>query len=353
MKTQNINNTLLPIKHRILILIMGLLSGSVIAQQNYYLDTAVYTSNLNNQITSLNTNIQSGDSIIIRDTFHVNSEFSNLSISIHFRIDGAGVLFFHDINPRASITIGSQSSFYFTNGGTLAWNAPCNANKFIQIGAPQNQSSKLASCSGGSAEFSFADIMSSGYITEVGILPVEIQDFKAELTEGISQISWTSIYEIQCDYYRLEKSTDGTHWYPIATLPSQGGETTETHYVHSDLDLNTTNYYRLIQYDTDGRENHLSQTYLILNNPKHKNTTHSQGKLYPNPCAGSTQITLASEPNKALTVQIQDSQGKMFNAQYSQTGTTLHIELENYPSGVYIITLKSDHETESHKLIKY
>jgi hypothetical protein len=67
-------------------------------------------------------------------------------------------------------------------------------------------------------------------------------------------LKWATASEQNSSHFIVEKSTDGENWREIANKPSAGNSTEKLYYSFSD-DINYLglNYYRLVQYDIDGK----------------------------------------------------------------------------------------------------
>jgi len=85
-------------------------------------------------------------------------------------------------------------------------------------------------------------------------LPVELISFTARLENNINLIEWSTASENNSDRFELEQSENGNDWKLITTAPAAGNSTQLIHYVYSEcFPLPIINYYRLVQYDIDGK----------------------------------------------------------------------------------------------------
>lgn len=72
-------------------------------------------------------------------------------------------------------------------------------------------------------------------------------------------------------------------------------------------------------------------------------------KMYPNPASEQVVVTLKEQT--AATIQIVDSQGKMlYNAQFE--GISQTVPVSKLSTGIYFITLTTDHGTTTKKMVK-
>jgi hypothetical protein len=84
-------------------------------------------------------------------------------------------------------------------------------------------------------------------------LPIELTLFDGLSYPQFNVIKWTTVSEQNSSHFDLESSTDGENWRVITTKPSAGNSTEETKYSWIDYNLSPITYYRLQQYDIDGK----------------------------------------------------------------------------------------------------
>ncbi len=100
--------------------------------------------------------------------------------------------------------------------------------------------------SSGPGEFS---IRASGPTT----LPVELSSFTGQALEDYNLIDWITESEHNSDYFILERSRDGYEWGEISNQIAAGESMAEIRYSYVDNNFFSTTYYRLLQYDIDGK----------------------------------------------------------------------------------------------------
>ncbi|MEX1191798.1 MAG: hypothetical protein WEA99_07465 [Brumimicrobium sp.] len=85
-------------------------------------------------------------------------------------------------------------------------------------------------------------------------LPVNLISFSGESKEKYNQINWVTGAEVNNDYFDVERSTDGYNFNKIGTVDGAGNSIEATEYKFLDYDQRIgTTYYRLRQYDFDGK----------------------------------------------------------------------------------------------------
>lgn len=87
-----------------------------------------------------------------------------------------------------------------------------------------------------------------------GPLPVELLYFEGTPYSTFNMLKWATASEQNSSHFIIEKSTDGENWREIAIKPSAGNSTENIYYSSSDnINYLGLNYYKLVQYDIDGR----------------------------------------------------------------------------------------------------
>jgi hypothetical protein len=162
------------------------------------------------------------------------------------------------------------------------------------------------------------------------VLPVTLLHFNAEeATAGAVNLTWSTAMEVNNDHFTLERSSDGTHYTVIGTVPGKGDNNQPVNYFFTDQSPEQgINYYRLTQTDRDG-----------------------QSKILGNRTVEVAEIALRVGPNPAVhTLDIAFNRGvwrdiKLYNSagQLLQTisprltTSNLKIGLQNYRPGIYYL----------------
>jgi len=91
-------------------------------------------------------------------------------------------------------------------------------------------------------------------ITISGTLKINVLDFNAKKNQSVVDIFWITSTEINSDYFSLEWSRDGKNFGEIAKINSKRDNRDLQIYRYSHTDPSPgINFYRLTQYDLDGR----------------------------------------------------------------------------------------------------
>ena len=84
-------------------------------------------------------------------------------------------------------------------------------------------------------------------------LPVTLIQFEGVSYPQWNVIKWSTASEKNSSHFDLQSSQDGEYWRTIALTPGAGNSNSEVKYSYIDWNQNKITYYKLIQYDIDGK----------------------------------------------------------------------------------------------------
>ncbi|PCJ65280.1 MAG: hypothetical protein COA58_10505 [Bacteroidetes bacterium] len=191
------------------------------------------------------------------------------------------------------------------------------------------------------------DMTPCGNNGEIGsgtTLPVELIGFNVTGNDDVVQIQWQTASEINNDYFKVEKSTNGTDWEIVSEVTGAGNSSQTTNYKTMDL-LSSKGlwYYRLSQTDFDGTTTYSEiRAYLW----------HKSGKgtisIYPNPTKQWINIVGL---DSGTDLKIADVYGKNVTGAVvinEVSHQQVSVNLEALPPGIYVVQLPSG----SKKIVK-
>lgn len=172
-------------------------------------------------------------------------------------------------------------------------------------------------------------------------LPVTLVSFSASAVEQGVELNWSTVSEINNDYFTLERSPQSINFQPVVTVNGAGNSNSLINYSWTDTKpVNGLGYYRLIQTDYDGA--------LTIFGPISIRTGETSCPLsliniYFNPFTNELSITWHSE-NKSLTlIEIVDVTGKhVWSEILKSVQGTNHYKLKvknPLPDGFYFVSL--------------
>jgi hypothetical protein len=178
-----------------------------------------------------------------------------------------------------------------------------------------------------------------------GTVPVLFTKFDAKCTNTGTLISWATAQEGNSKNFEVERSTNGTVWTTVATVPAAGTSVSERNY--SQIDLNSgVAMYRIKQVDRDGQ---VIYTGVERTNCSVKNIT---SLIYPVPAYDALNVVIKSDKNIRTQLMVYDMQGKLIkklDAAIVSGNNTFKIDLIGMASGDYMLR-SSDPAVEINKI---
>ena len=221
----------------------------------------------------------------------------------------------------------------FFNGGGAKISLPCNS--IVEVMTP---SAQISGNSGGNSQtikicnttyWSASAGPVSGYSAwPVGsTLPVELIGFEGESTNGPVQLTWATATELNCDRYRILRSSDNDVWTIAGELNGAGTSQQIVTYRFQDIpERSGLYYYQLLQFDSDGSENDLGTIAVQLR-------TEEAIICYPSPSSGPVHV-MVSAPGGVL--ELFDRKGMLLDT-YSALQRNTDIDLSGHADGMYVL----------------
>ena len=185
------------------------------------------------------------------------------------------------------------------------------------------------------------------------ILPVALQEFTGNLRDNHANLQWSTSSERNNRGFDIERSYDGTRFSKIAYVPAApGAGTGPWKYSFKDTQIaNEHNYYRLKQFDIDGKFEYSNVVYL-----KSAVALNDAFKVLNNPFSGYLDIAFQKIPNGKLEVRLIDLTGREVFRKSNLTTSIprLRIDLSGKPlsNGIYFIEVSTNGEKHVQKLLK-
>jgi len=254
--------------------------------------------------------------IVIDEACHQNSAQFTFTISI------TGGL------PECiSATRFSVSGDYFT--GTLEY------GESQPVGPIENAESYIVSVSddnGGANSISKAVNCSK--------LPVELIIFKGEALEQGNILKWQTATEINNEFFTIESSTNGIDFKQLAALKGQGNSSSTSSYSYFDRRAkNGLTFYQLSQTDFDG-----TTVKVDIVSIERGEAPFNITDVYPIPTSGFININFMAPEQSVLNIEIHNLVGKTFEryTTISLGNNRLNLDVSNYPSGIYFMSIISN-----------
>jgi len=273
---------------------------------------------INGNLTAMNTLvINVSGSLVINGSIEV---MNGGEITIIGNVSVSGDVVFENNG-----TINMNSGF-LDIGGNLGGGSGCEINGTGVIDV------------GGTNTF---DSTPSASVTVNSGLPVSMIGFSARCDDAGVVLEWTTASETNSAYFLIQRSSDMGLWEDIAQVSAAGNSNILQNYSYTDqLPLEGNSYYRLIQYDYDGK----FEMFGPVSPDCFDNKTSAE--FYPNPFVESLVISFPDEIPDNVSVVMTDAKGSVVLQYLSESNavgnTGLTLDVSQVPAGVYFISVSAD-----------
>ncbi|MBO9615488.1 MAG: T9SS type A sorting domain-containing protein [Dyadobacter sp.] len=176
-----------------------------------------------------------------------------------------------------------------------------------------------------------------------GPMPVSLVSFDAKAAGSDKvNVTWVTASEKNNSHFVIERSYNAKNFVEIGSVEGKGDSDVATSYEFADRNpLAGTNYYRLKQVDrattVNGQIVEGEITYSRIVSVTREGT--SALVAWPNPTLGKVDLKL-NVPTKIKSWDVMDQKGIF----YQREGTGTEVNLENLPSGEYIIKISTEND---------
>lgn len=185
-------------------------------------------------------------------------------------------------------------------------------------------------------------------------LPVTLLYFKVYCVGKYVALKWETASEINCDYYLVERSSDGISWEPVAYIQGAGNSNEISTYSWADnFDSNgAALYYRLTQFDYNGDKEILGIQSVICNSAADDSWVTINTDIFNN-----ILINFTATEGEPYDIKVFNLLGELI---YHQSGTVENsieqfvIPTYGLASSIYLVDVHSSlvNKTQKINLIK-
>lgn len=185
------------------------------------------------------------------------------------------------------------------------------------------------------------------------VLPLIINQFNGNYSDGFIHLGWSTYSEINVDHFDVERSTDGVNFRQIGKITSAGGQLSSImNYNYMDITADRgNNYYRLAIVDINGNYTYSKS---IMLNVDVKGI--SVMIVYPNPFSRRVKIRVNCDKAEKVKVNVLNSNGALVSTMDAQTNVgdnNIDItKVESLPGGVYFIEVVSSTRSLKTRVMK-
>lgn len=179
-------------------------------------------------------------------------------------------------------------------------------------------------------------------------LPIEVIDFTALLKNWRVELEWRTMSEMETDFFRIEKSLDGTNWVQLAEINASGSTGQENQYQLDDLNLVLgLQYYRLSQHNYSGQREYFGPRAIYYEGEM------SDFMLFPNPCMNSMTLVFPMDLKGPFRMEISDEAGRICTSMViDKNPHTFTYDVSHLAPGIYHISMSNPRKKAHLKMIK-
>ena len=285
------------------------------------LTATTFTTIATYQATANGTNCSGGINVIYKITLQYRVTGSFLTNTAPTAITASSLLVLAGdqvtLTQQGGTTTNGNAKFIWTSGDCNGPQIGTGNSIQVQVNTPTTYYVKSAGvCQTNCAAVS---IGTSG-------LAVSLSEFASSCEDDALRLKWTTLSEMDNDYFIVEKMTGIDKWETITKVKGHGTTSTPNYY-QTDLDILRHNqaYFRLTQVDYDGKK--------TVHNPRYVACDEHQSELILTPNPSNGVFTVQSEYKDFEVISIQHISG--LTVHFTQQGNRL--EIIEPKSGIYFL----------------
>ncbi|MFN8263555.1 MAG: InlB B-repeat-containing protein [Chitinophagales bacterium] len=256
--------------------------------------------------------------------------------------DDAKVKLFWRRHSAVSATAADWSNLRVVHFDGTDWNKEDNTASGAQVaGVSRNWGSVVSAID--CANFSPFTI---GTETSNNPLPVELISFSGQCNDGAIQINWSTATELNSAAFLVQRSANGFDYTTVATVPSAGNSNQMRNYAIVDSTNSNSNYYRLIEIDTDGKQTIYSFILVRCSEVNGVQVYYNQPKVV---------VEVNSNIDKQVGFNVYEISGKLLHQENKlilRGYNRFDLQIKNkLTDGIYIIQMVDGDKLTSTKLM--
>ncbi len=178
------------------------------------------------------------------------------------------------------------------------------------------------------------------------ITPIKLLSFTGQRVDKKTILKWSTAQEENSSHFDIERSNDGINFIKIGTQKSIGNATSKTDYSFADnAPSKGTNYYRLKQWDNDGKFSFTKVVSVVFN------PSGNGFAIYPNPAKNFINLQHNEALKASIHVALANVQGQIVLEKEFSAGTiNCVLNTTAIASGTYFLTIVQNGFKQSFKV---
>ena len=188
--------------------------------------------------------------------------------------------------------------------------------------------------------------------TAGAVLPLSVLSFSAtKVNASLNEIKWHTAGEINIDFFKVQKSTDGRNYsdMPNASIPAQNTIAGSSYSLRDATPFAGYNFYRLSIVERSGRISYSSVA--VINNNE---TQFVDWRIFPNPATDFIQVEKTGQQNEPLSIHISNAAGQTLLAkEYKENQPQIiSLDVRNLTKGIYFLRIKTANGISTKQFMK-
>lgn len=174
------------------------------------------------------------------------------------------------------------------------------------------------------------------------VVPLELTKFTGRQDGEVIRLNWTTENEVNVSRFEIERSADGINFEKIGAVASKNQGAATDYDLIDASPVKGMNFYRLKQFDKDGRFKYSPIVPVLFNSSIIKEI-----RINPNPVITRLNMVITLSENASLVYKIYTSEGREIKAATAAVATgrnTISADVSNLPAGSYMVVLVSNNE---------
>lgn len=313
-------------------------------------------------VAPMNATPSNGDIIVIPTGTFVQIEEESISITNNVTLQLYGVLYVYSqgaggvgdliLSAGSTVQIATSGDIRARQTGSTGGGGGNVNRNFLRIGSNQINGSSINGLASPN-QLTESSLGSGGGCAETGTceedpLPIEIGVFKALTLGNNVKIIWSTLSQINNDYFTIERSSDGLNYQSIATVAGAGNSSEELEYSYVDSNpLFGRSYYRLKQTDFDGASETFAPVAVDF-------TSLSNGDItFTNPVRSGEEVTVYANTDETenLKLTVFNMVGeKIIDKNFSGVSYSFQLDADIRP-GIYFVRISSVNSEKTGRLL--
>ncbi|REE02075.1 T9SS type A sorting domain-containing protein [Marinoscillum furvescens] len=242
-----------------------------------------------------------------------------------------------------TVELGPQSNLDLQNGSSISVSKEIVNKGTITSDETGNTISGGIDNSGGGTSPTFTGC-GSGECTDNSTLPITLGSFELTAQQNTILLSWTTLSEINFEYFEIQRASADGDFETIATLAGNGTTSQPVAYTWTDeAPLSGINYYRLISNDYDGYREVFEAKVIEFNVQSAKN----EWKMFPSVISPYEHVSITGL-NMDAQIAVYSTRGQVVNHRFENGQIELTDQVQ---AGVYIVRVSNNGITSTKRLV--